>query len=163
MAGVLQRLQSMKPGDPLDWRQVREQIHDEHARAASTAERVALLETYRVVMDAAEKESGFDAENLEAFRETRLKDYHLLLVQEARIGDNACVETMYAVIEREIAAGRMSPDDTLRETAVKFMAEPHMSREELMEEDRRKREKEARTATGWRGTIHRFFGTPRES
>lgn len=128
---LLQRLQAAPPGAALDWRKIREEIHDEHERATTTEERVILLGIFKAVMDLIER-SDLDHEDLEKFREARLTDYRLLIVKEALIGENVCTETLDTVTQREISAGRMSPDDSLRETAVVGMAAPHLSRVELI-------------------------------
>ena len=81
-------------------------------------------------MDLVERNIGPD--DLPLFRETRLKDYRLLLVREALIGENVCVETLDAITRREIEAGRMTPDDELRVVAVAGMATEHSSRAEAI-------------------------------
>ena len=73
MSELIKRLQAMKVGDALDWKKIRLEIHDEHERATAEAQRVALLETHRIIMDLVEKGDGIAPENLEAFRETRLR------------------------------------------------------------------------------------------
>ena len=119
-----------EPGAPIhNWTEIRNAIHEEFPRAASVAEREALLNIFVTTMSIAEKTIGPD--DLETFRDYRSKDYRLFLVIEAQVGKNACVETMFDVTEREIAAGRMKPDDELRVLTVKAMAEPHLSRAEL--------------------------------
>jgi hypothetical protein len=60
---LLQRLQKGKPGAPLDWPQIRDDIHAEHERATTTADREALLSVHKAVMDAAERQ--IRAEDLE--------------------------------------------------------------------------------------------------
>lgn len=131
MSALLQRLQATGPGDSLDWRKIREEIHDEHDRATTTAERVTLLEIFQAVMNQVER-SGLSPEDLESFKDARKKDYNLLIVKETRVGENVCTETLYAVTEREVAVGRMAPDHPLRAAAVEAMAAPHLSREELV-------------------------------
>ena len=71
-------------------------------------------------------------EDLKTFQGARLKHYKTFIVQEALVGENVCVETLNAITQREIAAGRMTPDEELRKTAEMGMAAPHLSRAELM-------------------------------
>jgi hypothetical protein len=42
---LLERLKAIAPDETLDWLKVREEIHDEHDRATTTAERVRYLKT----------------------------------------------------------------------------------------------------------------------
>ena len=85
----------------------------------------------------------------EAVRETRAKDYHLLLMREVLIGQNVSVELLHAITEREVQAGRMDENDELRQLAVKGLAEPYLSVQELLkiEQDRVAAESKP---TGWR-------------
>jgi hypothetical protein len=135
---LLQRLQAQPPGAPVDWRKIREDMHDEHDRATTTEERVALLEIFKAVMDLV-KRSGLTPEDMEKFKEANLKDYRLLIVKEALVGENICTETLDAVTQREVAAGRMAQDDNLREAAVSGMAAPHLSRAELIAMEAKKK------------------------
>lgn len=119
------------PGAPLDnWREIIKEIDKEFPVAESEEKRVALLAVFKATMDIAE---GTIAQgDLERFRDARSKHYKSFLVQECLVGQNVCTETMYAVVQREVAAGRMAPDDTLRKTAEAAMAAPHFTRAELL-------------------------------
>jgi hypothetical protein len=48
-------------------------------------------------------------------------------------GGNVSVDMLMAVTNREIAAGRMTEDHSIRKHAVEFAAKPHMSHAELVE------------------------------
>lgn len=118
------------PGAPLDnWREIIREIDKEFPVAESEEKRIALLAVFTATMDIAE--GTLAQEDLERFRDARSKHYKSFLVQECLVGRNVCTETMYAVVEREVAAGRMAPDDTLRRTAEAAMAAPHFTRAEL--------------------------------
>lgn len=137
-AGDLVQWLKLRPvGAPIDWRKIREEIHYEHVRATTTEERVALLHIFKAVMDLVER-SGLSPEDMEKFREARLKDYHSLIVGESLVGETICTETLDAITRREIEAGRMAPDDNLRQIAERGKAVPHLSRAELLEEEKRK-------------------------
>lgn len=69
---------------------------------------------------------------LQDFRKTREADYRLFLVRESMVGENVCAETLAAVTQREVDAGRMSPDHTLYTMAHEQVAKPHLSRAELV-------------------------------
>jgi hypothetical protein len=112
-----------------NWREIIEEINSEWERASTTEQRVSLLAMFKAIMDIAE--TTIAPEDLEKFREARARHYSTFVVQEALVGTNVCVETLFAVTEREITAGRMLPDHTLRQLAVKQMTEPHLSRAEL--------------------------------
>jgi hypothetical protein len=116
--------------EPMNWPEFREAIHDAYGLAKSTDERVELLQLYKQLMDYVAG-TQIAPSDLPQFNETRTKDYRLLLVQEGRVGDNACVETLDEITRREIAAGRMAPDDELRQITVQGLAAPHLSRAQL--------------------------------
>lgn len=116
--------------NPLDWRALRLAIHDAHEATQSTAARVELLQLFKLLMDHVAA-TQIAAGDLAQFNDTRSKDYHLLLVREGVVGDNACVETLDAITRREIAAGRMAPNDGLRQVTIQGLAAPHLSRVEL--------------------------------
>lgn len=120
-----------EPGAPLtNWREIIKAINDEFPAAKTEQHRVALLTVFRSTMDIAEKTVA--AEDLAKFQEARGQNYSSFLVEEALIGEHVCVETMYAITQREIDAGRMTPDDNLRKGAEAGMAAPHNSRAELI-------------------------------
>jgi hypothetical protein len=116
----------------IDWRQVREDIHDEFDAAQNDAERDALLGVFVAVMDNVERNANLGADDLEAFKKTRAKDYNLFIVKESLIGENVSVEIIDAVTKREMAAGRMGPEHELRQLAVKGLSEPFMTKAELL-------------------------------
>ena len=103
----------------MDLPEIRKDIHAEHKRATTTADREALLGVHKAIMDAAERH--IRAEDLKDFREVRSQDYRLLLIQEAIIGDNSGTinpRRMAAITRREVEAGRMAPNDEPHELAV---------------------------------------------
>ena len=95
-----------------------------------SVKRVDLLALFKSVMDIAE--SAIDPEDLEVMRDAREGQYKTFIFQEAMVGENVCVETLYAVTEREIRAGRMNSDHALRKIATDGVAVPHMTRAELL-------------------------------
>ncbi len=119
------------PGAPLvNWREINKEICEEFGRATTLDYRIALLEGFKSTMDIAE--TSLAHEDLKVFQEARLRQYKTFIVQEALVGQNVCVETLNAITQREIAAGRMAPDDELRKIAEMGMASPHASHAELM-------------------------------
>ena len=135
---LLERLRLMPIGAPMEFKKIRDEIHEEHERATTTEERVILLKIFTAVMDQVER-SGLSPNDLEQLRAARLADYRLLLIRESLISENVSPDILNEVTEREIAAGRMAPDDDLRRTAVEGKAAFHPSPAELsaMAEDRR--------------------------
>ena len=113
-----------------NWREINKEICDEFGRATTEDQRVALLALFKSTMDIAE--TTVAPEDLERFQDARLKQYKLFIGQEALVGENICIETLQAITQREIAAGRMAPDDGLRKLAEMGMAAPHLSRAKLM-------------------------------
>ena len=119
-----------------NWRQIIAEIESEFNRATITDYRVALLSLFTVIMDIAETHMAPD--DLGRFKEDRLKHYRSFLVQEARVGQHICTQTLDEVTQREVAAGRMDAHDELRKTAVLSLSMPHLSRAELIEMDSKK-------------------------
>lgn len=151
---ILNRLQAdAAAGKQLDFRAVREQIHDAAEQTVDSSERVILLQVFHAVMDLVERSENIAPEDMELFRDTRAKDYRLLLMREVLIGQNVSVELLHAVTQREVQAGRMVEDDELRQLAVKGLAEPYLSVQELLKIEQDRLDAEAKP-TGWR----RWFG-----
>ena len=121
VADFLQRLQAdtAVDGAPLNWSRIRDEIHAEHDRATTTHDRETLLGVHKTIMDHVEQHTR--PEDLEAFKKFRREDYNLLLIKEGMIGndtDNLSAHVIAAITNREVAAGRMSPDDELHKIAV---------------------------------------------
>ena len=113
---ILQRLKSMPTDANLDLKGVRDEIVAAYD-SAPISDRVALLRIYHIVMDAAEQQVS--PADLEALQTTRQQDYSLMLISEC-VDDtgNVLPEALKVVTHREVAAGRMAPDDELRQLAV---------------------------------------------
>lgn len=149
-ADVLSRLQAdAAAGKQLDFRAVREQIHDAAEQTIDSGERVILLQVFHAFMDLVERSGNIAPEDMELFRDTRAKDYRLLLMREVLIGQNVSVELLHAVTQREVQAGRMAEDDELRQLAVKGLAEPYLSVQELLKIEQDRLDAETKP-TGWR-------------
>jgi hypothetical protein len=120
-AQLLERFKAMaSSGAVIDWREMREEILDEHELAPNVADRVLCLKLHFALMDMVER-NGIEPENLEKFKKTRSQDYALMLVKEAMIGqtdDNVDPMKMLPITTREVRDGRMSPDDELHTLAV---------------------------------------------
>ena len=140
-------------GVPLDFRAVRDELHDLAAQAQSEQEHISILGILHSVMDAMETSGNVSPENLEAFRDVRDKDYRLLLMREIVIGENASVELTDSVTTREISAGRMRLDDPMRRAVDDALKQPFDSVAEL---ERIERDRVAKRSTkkGWR----KWFG-----
>ena len=147
-----------EPGAPLyNWQKVLPAIQAEFKNSKSAEHRGALLEIFKTTMNILE--STIKPEDLEKFKETRNQDYKLYIVQEALVGESICIDTLYEVTNREIAAGRMTDDHSLRKIAVDGKAAPHPTRAQLVAADgvieNIKYEEPQR---GLRGAVSRFFG-----
>lgn len=129
-------------GAPLtNWREIINEVDADFERDVAAQEAVfrrpesfecrgALLAVFKSVMDIVE--SKLAGEEREKFRAARENHYKVLLTQESVVKGHICVETMYQVTTREIAAGRMSPDFSLRKMAEQGVAVPHFTRDELL-------------------------------
>src|SRR5262249_4552906 len=107
-----------------------EEINNEFGRVRTEESRSAVLATFNATMDIVE--TMVASEDLQTFHDARQKHYKSFLVQESLVGGQVCVETLCAVTQREIDAGRMAPDDNLGKIAETGRAEPHLSRSELL-------------------------------
>ena len=104
-------------------------------------------------MESVEKTISF--EERENFKYIRWWHYRNYLLQEVLVGQELCVETLYAVTEREIAAGRMEPSDRLRDIALRGRAQPHLTRAELIEASRPTLSPEK--SVGKNGWVHQLW------
>lgn len=68
---LLQRLKAHPVGAPLDWQKIRKDIHEEHERATTAADRFDLLDIHKILMDMVERGAGFTPEDMEVFKKTR--------------------------------------------------------------------------------------------
>jgi len=98
-----------------DFRVIRERVHDEFDVATSSEERGLLLAILKVAMDGQEVRLAGD--DLLKFQKLRTEDRNILLIKECLVGTDVCPHRMLAATDREIAAGRMSETDELREIA----------------------------------------------
>ena len=117
------------PDFVLDWKYIRERMHQEH-KNASTVERVILLQAHKILMDAV-RESLVDEKQIKEFENARAQDYKFFIAKESLIGEHISVETLYRITQREIAAGRMKESHSLAEVARLGMTAPHLSDDEL--------------------------------
>ena len=116
--------------EPFDWRVTREAISAAHAAATSISERVEALQAHQEFMNYVAQYRIGDADRAE-FQALRKQEFNLFLVAEARIGDNASVELMDEITQREIAAGRLKPDDELRKITEDALAQSYTTKAEL--------------------------------
>lgn len=65
--------------------------------------------------------------------EAQSKIYSSFIVSECLIGENVSIDRLNRVTRREIAAGRMAKDHSLRDIADQGLAAPYLSEEELLE------------------------------
>jgi len=113
-----------REGSFLEWNKFRGEIVEHFRRATTTPERVALLRAYKALMDAVEQAPGFAEEDAGKIKKLRLREYRLMLIAEAARPDGlAEPQKMEVITRREIEAGRMSPDDGLREDAVRTLTQ----------------------------------------
>jgi hypothetical protein len=113
-----------------EWKNSFEEPHNERKYWRDKERRIGLLETFQAVMDIAE--GSIDPDDLKLFRETREKQYKTFIYQESMVGQNVCVESLYAITQREIDAGRMPSDHSCRRLAEEGVSSPHLTRAELI-------------------------------
>jgi hypothetical protein len=128
-----------------DTQPIRDQIFKDFDDASTVEQRCALLADFKVAMDIAEfiiGKSG-DAKRLAEFKETRADDYDRLLIKESTtdgtLNGELSPEMLMAVTNREIAAGRLKPNDAIRQIAVKQAAAPHASHADMVAREEAKK------------------------
>jgi hypothetical protein len=110
--------------------------------AASTSDqRGRVLAIFNAVMDDSEEKLVSQANQtqlLQDFRNARIQDYRIFILQECTVGldspggGDVSIELLMTVTNREIAAGRMTEDHSMRKIAVEGAAAPHFSHAELL-------------------------------
>src|SRR5579862_5439699 len=120
--------------------EVAERIQRELDAAISSEQRGRILAIFNMTMDQTERNlAARDQEDaLEKLKKARAQYYKTFIVRECTVGRDSpgggdiSVEMLMAVTNREIAAGRMTEDHTLRKMAVEGAAAPHLSHAELV-------------------------------
>ena len=136
----IKELKAKQSGQPLDFRAIRDRVHELWEKSSENEDdRATLLAIFNATAHLVERAID-NPDALKKFRDVREADYRFLLVKESLVGDNVCAETLEKVTRREVLAGRMRHDHTLRELAVTQVAQEHHSRAELIEIDRARRE-----------------------
>jgi len=135
---LVNELKSLKSFDVVD---VRAKIEKEFNAATTSEQRDKVLAIFTATMDQVERNltnRSDQSELLEEFRKARAQDYKVFIFQECTVGldspggGDVSVEMLMAVTNREIAAGRMTEDHSLRKIAVERAAIPHLSNAELL-------------------------------
>lgn len=120
---------------------VREKIQREFDAASTSDQRGRVLAIFNTTMDYFERTlsaRGDQGALLEDFKKARAQDYKIFIVQESTVGldspggGDVSIEMLMAVTNREIAAGRMGEDHSLRRIAMEGAAAPHLSHAELL-------------------------------
>jgi hypothetical protein len=101
-------------------------------KADTEEKRVNLLEIFdlahRMLLPALE-----DSDLKKRIEESQSTIYKTFIVQECLIGENVSIDRLDRVTRREISAGRMTKDHSLRAIADQGLAAPYLSEEELLE------------------------------
>jgi hypothetical protein len=106
-----------------EWNKFRKETVEHFERATSTPEQVAVLRVYKALMDEIEQAPGTSPEDLATINEARRNEYHLMLIAEGARPDGLLdPQKMEEITRREIEAGRMAPDDGLRQDTVRALA-----------------------------------------
>lgn len=135
---LVSELASAKSFDIVD---VRAKIGREFDAASTSEERGKVLAIFTATMDQAERhliKLGDQAELLANLRNARAQDYKIFILQECTVGldspggGDVSIEMLMAVTNREIAAGRMTEDHSMRKIAVEGAAAPHLSHADLV-------------------------------
>jgi hypothetical protein len=116
-----------------EWDQLFEKVNNEEDFFRTENKRIGLLGTFNAVMDVAE--ATIHPDDLEIFKDARDKQYKTFIYQESTVRGDICVETLDLVTQREIKAGRMPLNHSCRKLAEQAMAEPYLSRNDLLIEN----------------------------
>ena len=99
-----------------DWKAFRDEIAALHTVAATEEEYVTLLEAHRQLV--AVGKLSFDEGTYQKLLPIAAGEYRMFLNKEAMEGDSINPRLLARVTRREIEAGRLEPDDSLRNLAV---------------------------------------------
>jgi hypothetical protein len=115
---LIQELEDMPPGEPLDWIAFSARVNQEFSAATTSEERGDLLAARAVAMEIVVRQLELHGEQFEKFTDACELEYKRLIVQETLIDGVVSYQEMLHVTDREIAAGRMSEDYALRAIAI---------------------------------------------
>lgn len=119
------------PGAPLSvLTEIRAEVFEEIGRAQTQDQFGAIHSVFRTVTDIAIAAASGDLKT--RLIEAQELDYKSCLVEECCVNGNVSIDDLVVATSREIAAGRMKPDHSLRKLAEMGMAAPHLSREQLL-------------------------------
>lgn len=132
-------LNEIKTSQNLNIVDMRAKIQKEFDAAQTSEQRGKVLAIFTAMMDFYERNLPADqGALLDDFKKARVQDYKLFIVQECTVGldspggGNVSIDMLMAVTNREITAGRMDEDHSLRKIAVEGAAAPHLSHAELV-------------------------------
>lgn len=125
-----------------DVKRLRQRIEEEFAASKTNDEHAQVLAIFKAMTDRVERgmaAPGGHGQLLTDFRAANAYEYKALIVQECLVGSDlpgggdVSVELLKAVTDREIAAGRMTEDHSLRQLALTTFAAPHLTHAQLLE------------------------------
>jgi hypothetical protein len=123
-----------------DVKRLRQRIEEEFAASKTNDEHAQVLAIFKAMTDRVERGLAARAgHELTDFRAANAYEYKALIVQECLVGSDlpgggdVSVELLKAVTDREIAAGRMTEDHSLRQLALTTFAAPHLTHAQLLE------------------------------
>lgn len=100
-----------------DWMEFREEIAELHALAATQGEFIELLQAHAILGLLADH--AFDEETAAKIKNVHQAEYLNFLSHEAMEGGDLVNPAMLAhIVEREVEAGRLDPDDDYRQFAL---------------------------------------------
>lgn len=119
---------------------IRDKIFEEFKAAKTSEERAALLALFKATFDITEAHVAKNKpEALAGLQKARAYDYKLFIYTECTVGldtpivgGDVSVDMLINVTDREIAAGRMTEDHSIRKIAIEGASMPHLSHDELL-------------------------------
>jgi hypothetical protein len=111
-----QLLATARAAPEVDWLELRDRLFEEHARAATSADKSDCIAAWSSLMDAVEKQAS--PAELAKLEEARRKDYNVFVVNESLVDGQVEPAKLGEVTLREVTAGRMAVNHRLRILAI---------------------------------------------
>jgi hypothetical protein len=149
---LVDELKSARGFDVVD---MRAKIGKAFDAATTIEQRGRVLAIFKVTMDRVEGTltNRGEVALLADIKKARAQDYKIFIAQESTVGLDSpgggqiSIEVLMAVTNREIEAGRMTEDHSMRKIAVEGAAAPHFSHTQMLANDAKVREQAGQANT----------------
>lgn len=97
---------------------LRDRIVSLHGDVDVEADKVTLIQLYHAIIDCAARNVLASGGDVQPLQDLRKSEERFFLMKEAMVGDNVDPDRLAYLTQREILAGRMTPDDDFHNFAV---------------------------------------------